>query len=160
MVLKSLCSSGWYLVSKNITCKTVVVQTVINECPDGYRLNPLTGVFYKGMSEREFKRTFRRASQVLLHSFLVQTSIETSLQKTFSGPSAQLPRSDEHERRAFRRPSLFLCKTHSSGQEFRRRIRRPSRVRLHSFLVRTRIQTSLLTTFSGPSAQLPRPDEY
>jgi hypothetical protein len=42
-------------------------------------------------------------------------------------------------RRAYRRPSLYACKTHSFGRHSRRQFGRPSRVPLHTFLVRTNI---------------------
>jgi hypothetical protein len=51
-------------------------------------------------------------------------------------------------RRAYRRPSLYACKTHSFGRYSRRAFGRPSRVPLHTFLVRTNYETSLQTTVS------------
>jgi hypothetical protein len=51
-------------------------------------------------------------------------------------------------RRAFRRPSLYACKTDTFGRQSKRAFGRPSRVPLHTYPIRTSDDTSLQTTVS------------
>jgi hypothetical protein len=129
---------------------------------------------------RGSSRAFGRPSRVLLHSYLVRTSTDTSLQMTvsvslqnslvqtriqtkdqttFSGSSAQLPRSDEDPAEPLEDLLGSFFTTTFVWTSIETSLRTTFSVSLQNTLVRTRIQTKNQTTFSGSSAQLPRSNE-